>query len=346
MFTPLAYNKNTQIEIDRFDNSGYSTDTSVKAMGIGIPDTDFYSIGSGCNAGTIAVQAFPNASDTKSPYGAESKWLFWSHEASSVSAWWQLYIAGADNTQIGGGSNYSMLDNTVGTPKGGFFVSLRERSGGGGNNDGLLWLNSGSDWASGEGLYDWDNPEPIRIAITFKKDTPVNEGTFYASLNGQTMTATWENRSGYNVQARKWLCDICPTGQDVKIGHGYSTKVQRTGVDSGSFSEITYFTSSLSQEEMNAITAQPYGAPLNFLSKRNDASKENEANVDYVIRQENKVQTSGDTITSQLNGVFAYANKGQTSDAPTQAKTVADSLANVTSGSALNTELDEYRLRE
>ena len=160
------------------------------------------------------------------------------------------------------------------------------------------------------------------------------------------MTATWENRSGYNVQARKWLCDICPTGQDVKIGHGYSTKVQRTGVDSGSFSEITYFTSSLSQEEMNAITAQPYGAPLNFLSKRNDASKENEANVDYVIRQENKVQTSGDTITSQLNGVFAYANKGQTSDAPTQAKTVADSLANVTSGSALNTELDEYRLRE
>ena len=196
MFTPLAYNKNTQIEIDRFDNSGYSTDTSVKAMGIGIPDTDFYSIGSGCNAGTIAVQAFPNASDTKSPYGAESKWLFWSHEASSVSAWWQLYIAGADNTQIGGGSNYSMLDNTVGTPKGGFFVSLRERSGGGGNNDGLLWLNSGSDWASGEGLYDWDNPEPIRIAITFKKDTPVNEGTFYASLNGQTMTATWENRSG------------------------------------------------------------------------------------------------------------------------------------------------------
>jgi len=43
MFTPLAYNKNTQIEVDRFDNSGYSTDTSVKAMGIGIPDTDFYS---------------------------------------------------------------------------------------------------------------------------------------------------------------------------------------------------------------------------------------------------------------------------------------------------------------
>ena len=345
MFTPLAYNKNTQIEVDRFDNSDYSTDTSVKAMGIGIPDTDFYSIGSNCFPGTIAVQAFPNAPDTKSPYGAETKWLFWSHErANSSAAWWQFYIAGDDNTQIGGGSNYTMLDNTVGTPKGGFFISLRGRSSG--QFDGLCWLNSGSNWASGEGLYDWDNPEPVRIALTFKKDEPAGIGTFLASLNGETMTATFEDRSGYTVGNKKWLCDTCPTGEDVKIGHGYSPRVQRTGVDSGSFSEIAYFTSSLSQEELNTITAQPYGQPLDVLGKRNDASKTNQANVSYVIREENKVQTSGDTITSQLDGVFAYENKGQTSDAPSQAKTVADSLASVTSGSAVNTELGEYRLRE
>ena len=61
-------------------------------------------------------------------------------------------------------------------------VQIRERSTGGGNNDALLLLDSGS-------YYDWTDPQPVRIAWSYDRGSD----TYKGSLNGQTMTATFEN---------------------------------------------------------------------------------------------------------------------------------------------------------
>ena len=46
MFTPLTFNKNQNINIDRFSNADFVVDNDPKDQGIGLPDSEYWTPGS------------------------------------------------------------------------------------------------------------------------------------------------------------------------------------------------------------------------------------------------------------------------------------------------------------
>ena len=119
----------------------------------------------------------------------------------------------------------------------------------------------------------------------------------------------------------------------------FSEKINVRFVDSGSMGEWAYYSSSLSQDEMNLITNQPYGQPTNVLDKQPQFL--------YRFQEEQKETATGTSMpNNQLNGNTAYPNLGTIVTASlAQAKTVGDSLRDITSGSVLNTQNGEYYAR-
>jgi hypothetical protein len=335
MFTPLALNKNVSIKVDRFNSELWPTDTTDKKLGLAIPPSTYWTPGPGTEDGTIVVQAYPNSDYIPAPGGfGEFKWYLWASENGNQTSWNQFYIATQDNTQIGSYLDYPTLlnGNSNGLLRGSFTVNIREKNAGGAGQDALVILNSGSyyDWTGGTDL------EPVRIAYTYDRTSDV----FRASLNGETMTTHFENRSGKNVGTNKWLTDVAPVGTDQQTSMGYSNRINLRGADSGSFAEFAYYSSSLSQDELNVITNQPYGQPTNVLDKQ--------PQVLYRIREEQKeTEVRVASIANILPGNTAYPNLGTVTDTSvSQLKTILMyPSGSITSGSILNTQNEEYYSR-
>lgn len=336
-FFPLANNRNKVTLNDRLDNSNYAVDNTDKKNGYGIPNSDFWTDGtpgSTGNNGTIVVQAWPGSDVFKSSFESEKKYMLWCSVSNNLSAWWQFYVAGTNNLQIGGASNYPVIcqGNSNGFEKGTFSISIRERHSGGGNNDGMVIIDSGS-------IYQWDpndaDHKPFTIAIAYD-----HSDVWRASLNGVTVGALHENRdNGSNQGTKQWCNDIANSGGN-KTTFGYDDKITRLAVASGSYGEVAYYTSSLTQDELNTITSQPWGQPTNILDKP--------AQLLYRLHEDQKEQTTGATLTDQLNGKFGFPNLGNEDYSDTslpQMKTIRDSLGSVTSGSVLNAGVPIYQSR-
>jgi hypothetical protein len=334
-FFPLANNRNKVTLNDRVDNSNYATDSNAKKNGFGIPNSDFWTDGtpgSTANNGTIVVQAWPGSDTFKTPFNDNKKWMLWCSVSNSLSAWWQFYVAGTNNTQIGNSSNYpTLISDSDGIRKGSFMISIRERSGGSGNNDGLVLINSGS-------IYQWDpndaDHKPFTIAIAYD-----HSDVWRASIDGVTVPAVHENRNGSNQGTNQWCNDIANSGGN-KTTFLYDDKISGGAAGSGSFGETAYYTSSLTQDELNTITSQPWGSPTDVLSKRPQLL--------YRLHEDQKEQTTGATLTDQLNGKFAFPNLGNEDYSDTslpQVKTIRDSSGSITSGSVLNAGVPIYQTR-
>lgn len=330
MFTPLAFSKNNNINTDRFNNELYPTDTSAKRLGLAIPQNTYFTPGAGTETGTVVVQAYPNSDYLPTAFSAETKYMLWASEPVNYSSWWHFYIATQNGTQIGSPSNYSLLGSN-GILRGSYALVFRERSTGGSNQDALVLFDSGSyyDWTGGE-------EKPVRMAVTYDRTSDV----FRASLNGNTMSASFQNRSGYNVGTNKWMTDIAPSGGSTSTTM-YSPKINTSLANSGSMGEWAYYSSSLSQDELNLMTNQPYGQPTNVLDKQ--------PQILHRFREEQKeTMVASPSITDQLAGNTAYPNLGSISATVGQAKSVRDTTGNgtITSGSTLNTQNEEYYTRQ
>ena len=340
MFTPLAIHKNRIAELDRFDNTNVvNSTTATKRGGLAIPSQQ---VTQGDNLdGTIVVQAWPQTDYLAcTGRGGGEKWHLWCGESDGVQTWWQLCIPTADNqVNVGGGADYGTsygypvdyLSTTNGVLKGQIGISFRVRPNASSNLDGIVLINSGS-------TYDWTDPQPIRIAYS----VDMTAGVGRCSINGETADVLQLPRKNVGGIPDPLMFTNLTEGtvRNVFITHGYSPATFDEAIPSGSFSEMSYYTSSLLQDELNLITAQPYGSPSNVLSNK-------QPQIHYVIREDNKEQTSGNTITGQLNGVFAYPNEGtETSSDLAQLKTVSD-YANfvVTSGSVYDGGNNDYRAR-
>jgi len=328
MFTPLANKKNRVEELDRFDNSSVTISTSQKRGGVAVPSQD---ITQGNNLdGTIVVQAYPNSDYVASSANGSKQFFLFTGELDGLSTWWEMSIPVADNQlNVGGGSDYTGIDNTLGVLKGQIGVSFRQRKGGGTNQDGIILFNSGS-------VYDWTNPTPITLAYS------VDMTNFVArcSINGETATVLQLNRSGGGATDPLMFTNLSTTANyPVIMTMGYSPNIRWSSIGSGSYSQLSYYTSSLYQDELNLITGQIYGDTINVLDK--------EPQIYYSIREDEKEQTTGNTITGQLNGVFAYPNKGTLTDAElAQLKTVNDvTNYDITSGSVYDSGIQNYRSR-
>ena len=329
MFTPLTIHKNRIEEVDRFDNSGVTSGTADKPGGYGVPSQN---VTQGNNLdGTIITQVWPNSDDTKDGGGGNGQFFTFTGEGDTYSTWWSLSIPTADNQMnVGGGSDYPGVDNTLGVLKGQIGVSFRQRPSGGGNEDGIILLNSGS-------IYDWTDPQPITIAYS----VDMTAGVAKASINGETATVTQINRTS-NPDATDPLMftNLTTTvSSPIFMTMGYGEKVRRASLGSGSYSQLAYYTSSLTQDELNVITGQVYGDTLNVLDIQPQFY--------YHLREENKEQTSGNTIPHQLNGVFAFPNEGTLTDSElAQIKTVngASGLV-ITSGSVFDGGSQQYQER-
>lgn len=340
MFTPLAIHKNRIDEIDRFDNTNVvNSTTATKAGGLAIPAQN--STQANNVDGTVVVQAWPSTDYLAcTGRGGGEKWHLWCAENVPFGTWWQLCIPTADNQlNVGGytdyGTGWGFPENYVGPSgvlKGQIGISFRtEPAAAGTNYDGIVLINSGS-------IYDWNDPQPIRIAYS----VDMTAGVARASINGETADVLQVNRKNNVVAANPLMFTNLtnPTQEDVTCTFGYSVSTYDEAIPSGSFSEISYYTSSLLQDELNVITAQPFGSPSNILSNK-------QPQIHYVVREENKEQTAGNTITGQLNGVFAYPNEGteQISDY-SQLKTVSSYTDFVvTSGSAYDGGNNQWRER-
>ena len=341
MFSPLTIKKNRIEELDRFDNTNVvNSTTATKHGGLGIPSQQ---VTQGDNLdGTIVIQAWPQTDYVAcTGRGGGEKWHLWCGESDGVSTWFQLCVPTADNQlNVGGGADYgtsygfpvNYLNTSTGVDKGQIGISFRVRPNAGGTAyDGIVLFNSGS-------TYDWTDPQPIRIAYS----VDMTAGVGKASLNGETVDVLQLNRKNNTGAPNPIMFSNLTIGvvRNAIITYGYSNATFDEAVPSGSFSEISYYTSSLLQDELNLITAQPYGSPSNVLSNK-------QPQIHYVIREDNKEQTSGNTLSGQLNGVFAYPNEGTEPNTDlAQLKTVSD-YANfvVTSGSVYDGGNNEYRER-
>lgn len=329
MFTPLAIHKNRIQELDRLNNSSVSTGTAAKRGGYGVPSQDNTQ-----NAnldGTIVVQAWPNSDDVKTTTAGHQKYHLWTCEGTVLSTWWQLCIPTADNQlNVGAYTDYPGVLGSSGVLKGQIGVSFRQRQGGGINQDGIILFNSGS-------VYDWTNPQPITIAYS----VDMTAGVGKASIDGQTATVLQADRSAAPGATDPLMFTNLTTStvSAIAMTHGYSFVRFPQAIASGSVSQVLYYDSALNQDELNLITGQPWGEQLDILSKQPEFY--------YLITQEEKVQTSGNTITGQLNGVFAFENKGKSVAAGlSQLKSVSDTTGfTITSGSVFDTSTQDYRGR-
>jgi hypothetical protein len=308
MFTPLAIHKNRITEINRFDNTVVATSTSQKVGGYFQNRNAYFA---GKNEGTIVVQAWPNSDDLR--YNGTGtnrfKWMFWNSD-SATSGWFSICVATDDNIQIGAGSNYTLLDNTLGWKKGQMGVQCRFRPSY--IADGLILINSGS-------TYDWTDPQPIRIAFTCDNTAQ----KYSCSLNGETAVVVEEARSGDpDWTGYQFLSDL---GGDVDVSLGYSNTTFKEILMSGSYYEWSFYNTPLTQSEMNTITSQPYGQPSNVLTTQPD--------VHYVFTEENKSAT----LTYDSFGT----DVSYTDDMSTEFQTAGQ----ITSGSVFDAGTKDYRTR-
>ncbi len=330
MFTPLTFNKDTAIEVDRFDNYNPPADTTNKRLGYAIPSNNV--ITDPGTDSTVIAAIKPDSDYIASSAGnGEWKWTFVTLENNSAgSAWWQLYISTENNTQIGNYANYGSTLGTSGLLKGSYAVSCRERHAAGSNQDGMIFINSGS-------YYDWNDPQPVTIGLSYTSATE----TWLASINGETVPIFHQDRAGSNQAQYQSIRDVTTTSNTSIVTMGYNEIVNVRFADSGSRSEFSFYTSSLTQDEMNVITNQTYGNPLNILDKQ--------PQIHYRFTEEEKVTNNGTNtgLTDFLGGVSAFPNKGTFTDSSvSQAKTIRDSRFYVTSGSAYDIQERDYRTRE
>jgi hypothetical protein len=334
MFTPLTFNKNNTIEIDRFDNSAITADTTDKANGYSTaaqPTTQGNNLD-----GTFIISAFPNSDYQTGTAGGQGQYFLFSAEGNSVSTWFSLSIPTADNqSNVGSYTNYSPYLGTEGVAKGQISINMRQRQGGGGNNDGIILLNSGS-------VYDWDNPIPVTIAYS----VDMTALTAKCSINGETATVLQIGRDDGKTDPTDPLqfTNLTTTNtvsSNVYLANGFSPKIRKQSTPSGSFNEFCYYTSSLNQDELNIMTGQRYGDPTNVLDKQPQLM--------YRFHEDEKQQSGGPSAPHQLNGNFDFPNIGNgfvgESDV-NQAHTIKETAAMViSSGSVYDRETEEYRTR-
>lgn len=310
MFTPLALKRNRIEELDRFDNTPVTADTGGKVGGYYQTDSNYW----GFHNGTVIVQAWPNADDLRytGTSGNRFKWMFFNIENNSQAAWWSLCVATDDNIQIGAGSDYSLLDNTDGWKKGQFGVQTRFRSSG--NADGLILIDSGS-------FYDWTDPQPIHIAYV---NDQINS-QFRASINGETKAVVAEPRSGREADWNDYYFwgDLGTTDSN-DLSFGYSPEDFTEILMSGSYYEFQFYTESLSQEEINLITSQPYGTPGNVLDKQ--------PHVHYRFTEEYKTGLEFPNIGTDTGFTKTFETRFETAN-------------QITSGSVYDYGIKDYRGR-
>tara|TARA_A100001201_G_scaffold136854_1_gene126232 strand:- start:187 stop:1188 length:1002 start_codon:yes stop_codon:yes gene_type:complete len=332
MFTPLTFNKNNTIEVDRFDNSGITPDTSDKANGYSTaaqPTTQGNNLD-----GTFVVSAFPNSDYATGTQGGQDQWFLFSAEGNSCQTWFGLAIPTADNmANIGNYTNYSPYLGTSGVLKGQITIGVRQRQNCGNNNDGIILINSGS-------IYDWDNPTPITLAYS----VDMTSNTALCSINGETADVLQIGRQDGKpdpTDPMQFTNLTTRDSDDIYLAFGFSPKIRRQSTPSGSFSEWGYYTSSLNQDELNTITGQRYGDPTNVLDKQPQLM--------YRFQEDLKQQSGGPSAPHQLNGKFDFPNIGNgfVGEADVEQihtiKETADMA--ITSGSVYDMETINYKPR-
>lgn len=334
MFRPLTNNKNNTIEVDRFDNSGITADTTDKANGLSTASQPT-TFGTDLD-GTIVVSAFPNSDYITSTGGGQAQYFLFTAEGTSCSTWFGLSIPTADNMlNIGSYTNYSPYLGTSGVLKGQLGVAFRQRPNCGDNRDGIILINSGS-------IYDWDNPTPITIAYS----VDMTAGTVKCSVNGETANILQLNRDDGKPDATEPMffsnIMIGSANRNGYLAQGFSPEIRKQTTSSGSFSEFCYYTSSLNQDELNTIAGQRYGDPTNVLDKQ--------PQIRYRYTEENKTDaTQGPSVPHQLNGNTAYINLGTYLDSQadvTRIKTIKETAnMSITSGSVYDMESRDYKTR-
>ena len=321
MFSPLTIRKNRIDEINRLDNSQAPANTSGKKNGYFSTNSSYW----GFTSGTVVCRTYPNSVDLRytGPSGNRFKWMMFNIENNSQAAWWSLVIAADDNIQVGGGSGYSLLDNTLGWKKGQIGIQTRFRPGGV-VADGLILIDSGS-------FYDWNDPQPIHIAYV---NDQVNS-QFRASINGETKPVVGQARAN-DPDWSNWLFwgDLGTTDNN-DLTLGYSPGDFNEILMSGSYNEFQFYTASLTQDEINVITAQPFGCPGNVLDKQ--------PQVHYIFTEDHKVPVSV-SQTSNETGV-AYNNIGTDTSYTTQFVETTLYTNAITSGSVLDGGIKDYRGR-
>lgn len=336
MFAPLTFNKNNTIEIDRFDNSGITPDTTGKPNGY---STAAQPTTQGPNLdGTFVVAAFPNSDYNTGTSGGQGQWFLFSAEGTSKSTWFGLAIPTLDNQlNIGSYTNYSPYLGTSGVLKGQIGIGIRQRRNNRGyfNDDGIILINSGS-------IYDWNNPTPITIAYS----VDMTASSSLCSINGETATVLQIPRSSTPpptdpMQFTNLTGNAPDNDEACYLAFGFSPQIRQQQCPSGSFSEWAYYTSSLNQDELNIITGQRYGDPTNVLDKQPQLM--------YRFQEELKQQSSGPSAPWQLNGVFDFPNIGNGfvgEGDVTQIHTIKKTPNMViSSGSVYDMETEEYRTR-
>lgn len=334
MFSPLTFNKNNTIEIDRFDNSGITPDTTDKANGYSTaaqPTTQGNNLD-----GTIVVAAYPNSDYNTGTSGGQGQWFLFSAEGQFYSTWFSLSIPTADDQlNIGNYTNYSPYLGTSGVLKGQIGIGVRQRPAGGTNYDGIILINSGS-------IYDWNNPTPITLAYS----VDMTASSSLCSINGQTANVLQIPRSitpapTDPMQFTNLTTTLSNGNESVFLAFGFSPQVRKQQSPDGSFSEWAYYTSSLNQDELNIITGQRYGDPTNVLPKQPQLM--------YRFHEDQKQQAAGPTAPHQLNGVTDFPNIGNgfvgASDV-NQIHTIKETANMViSSGSVYDMESRDYKTR-
>lgn len=331
--TPLAFNKPHIEEIDRQDNTGVADSTSTtKRGGYAMPGQNIFSVID--EDGTIVVQAWPNSDDVRcTGRGGGEKWYLWCAEPTTYTvSWFHFCIPTADNQQVGGGGDYDLLGSN-GVLKGQICVPFRIRPTGP-NQDGLILIDSGS-------VYDWNDPQPISIALASVKSPTSPDQGYKASINGETKECRFEGRGSANPPSGSFWTDITPSGQDVTCTWGYNPRAFDESLMSGSYYEVAYYNTSLTQDEMNVLTAQPVGTPLRGILP----NKEPVWNVRF-REDEKETKTAPPAFVNDQISTAAFPNLGtETSVNVSQAVSVAQQAGIMTSGSVYEQYSKEYRTR-
>ena len=339
MFTPLTFQKNAAIQVDRLDNSGITPSTSAKKLGYGLPSNSYLLTERG-NDTTFVVQAWPNSDvDSNLSGGDGHNWVLTQATATGCSSnWWMLSIPTDNNTEPGPAGNYPTLLGTDGIKKGQLCINSRLRPACTGDRDWVGLINSGS-------IYDWDDPQPITVAIGLRH----SDETFVCAVNGVSASVVFENRNNKTTPAISGLRgfnDLIPPTttdpdtnsrpQDMNLGYSslFSTEVAL----SGSFSEWVFYDRLLTMDEMKLVTNQPYGQPLNVI--------DTEPTLHFRFREELKVTTTAAFVPEQIENK-AFDNLGtQTGADVNQMQSVVGPLGGVLdSGSVMNTQVYEYQDR-
>lgn len=342
MFTPLTFQKNAAIQVDRMNNSGYTASTSAKQLGYGVATNPYLLSNSGSDC-TIVVQAWPNSDYDAAPAGGDDhNWIFWTGTNSNFgSTWWMLTCPTDNNTEPGPASNYPTLLGSDGIKKGQLAINCRCRPGTPSNTTDRDWIaliNSGS-------IYDWSDPQPITIALGFNHGA--NE--FVCAVNGESGSVVFENRNNKSsppINTARFFTDIVKADstdpdintRDLNIACGYSSLFSTRNALSGSFGEVSFYDTLLTMDEMKLVTNQPYGQPTNIL--------DTQPTMLYRMREELKEASSGGSVPNSINKAFPQLGTQGGSDISQIQSVISDTaLSSLDSGSVMNTQAYEYQPR-